>query len=144
MGSSFGQRFCGLRKCSKPPRTRPKATFCCEISNPRPRPRTALVLAGNISAQWILVFAMLLLVSRCVRAGDVSAAFDQANKLYEQGKYAEAATAYGKLAESGQMSAALYFNLGNAFLEQCDCLPRFSELQPKHVADDDHDQFLSW
>jgi tetratricopeptide (TPR) repeat protein len=44
-------------------------------------------------------------------------AFESANKLYEQGKFAEAAAAYQKLAESGQVSAALYFNLGNAFFK---------------------------
>ena len=46
-----------------------------------------------------------------------SAAFDSANKLYEEGKFAEAASAYDTLAKSGQYSAALYFNLGNAFFK---------------------------
>ena len=44
-------------------------------------------------------------------------AFESANKLYEEGKFAEAAAAYQKLAQSGQVSAALYFNLGNAFFK---------------------------
>jgi tetratricopeptide (TPR) repeat protein len=48
---------------------------------------------------------------------DASTAFDSANKLYEQGKFAEAASAYEKLARSGENSAALYFNLGNAFFK---------------------------
>jgi tetratricopeptide (TPR) repeat protein len=46
-----------------------------------------------------------------------AAAFDSANKLYEEGKFAEAASAYDTLAKSGQYSAALYFNLGNAFFK---------------------------
>ena len=46
-----------------------------------------------------------------------AAAFDSANKLYEEGKFAEAASAYETLAKSGQSSAALYFNLGNAFFK---------------------------
>jgi tetratricopeptide (TPR) repeat protein len=43
--------------------------------------------------------------------------FDQANRLYEQGKFAEAAAAYEKMLQSGQASAALYFNLGNALFK---------------------------
>lgn len=42
------------------------------------------------------------------------AGFEAANRLYEQGKFTDAAAAYQKLLESGQASAALYFNLGNA------------------------------
>jgi len=46
-----------------------------------------------------------------------AAAFDVANKLYEEGKFAEAAAAYETMAKGGQASAALYFNLGNAFFK---------------------------
>jgi tetratricopeptide (TPR) repeat protein len=46
-----------------------------------------------------------------------AAAFDSANKLYEEGKFAEAASAYETMTEAGQASAALYFNLGNAFFK---------------------------
>jgi len=47
-------------------------------------------------------------------AGDLTPAFDEASRLYEQGQYAEAATAYAKMVDGGKVSAALYFNLGNA------------------------------
>jgi tetratricopeptide (TPR) repeat protein len=40
--------------------------------------------------------------------------FEAANRLYEEGKYAEAVAAYEKLLASGQASEAVYFNLGNA------------------------------
>lgn len=50
-------------------------------------------------------------------ASDVVAQFDAANKLYEQGKFAEAATAYEAIRQSGAASPALYFNLGNAFFK---------------------------
>jgi tetratricopeptide (TPR) repeat protein len=63
---------------------------------------------------------LLLLFALCVghlQAEVSSDAFDAANKLYEQGKFAEAAAAYQKLVQSGQTSAALYFNLGNAFFK---------------------------
>lgn len=43
-----------------------------------------------------------------------SVAFDRANRLYEQGQYTNAVTAYERLLASGRVSAALYFNLGNA------------------------------
>ena len=43
--------------------------------------------------------------------------FEAANKLYEEGKFAEAALAYQKLVQTGETSAALYFNLGNALFK---------------------------
>ena len=49
-----------------------------------------------------------------VGAAEPAAAFDAANKLYEQGKPAEAAQAFERLAQAGQTSGPLYFNLGNA------------------------------
>lgn len=64
-----------------------------------------------------LSFAILLLASLSVIAADAPTAFDAANKLYEQGKFAEAAAAYETLAQSGTASAALYYNLGNAFFK---------------------------
>ncbi len=44
----------------------------------------------------------------------LAAGFEAANKLYEEGKYADAAASYERLLKGGQVSAALYFNLGNA------------------------------
>lgn len=43
--------------------------------------------------------------------------FNEANKLYEQGKFAEAAATYDKLVQSGRISVPLLFNLGNAYLK---------------------------
>lgn len=42
------------------------------------------------------------------------ATFAKANDLYNAGKYAEAVDTYESILETGQHSAALYFNLGNA------------------------------
>ena len=47
-------------------------------------------------------------------ADDTATAFDQANKWYEQARYAEAIAAYETLAASNAPDAALLFNLGNA------------------------------
>ncbi|HKX60809.1 MAG TPA: SH3 domain-containing protein [Verrucomicrobiae bacterium] len=43
--------------------------------------------------------------------------FDAANKLYEQGRYADAAGGYQKLIEAGAVSPTLFFNLGNAYFK---------------------------
>lgn len=43
--------------------------------------------------------------------------FEAANKLYDEGKFPDAATAYEKLIMSGKVSATIYFNLGNALFK---------------------------
>jgi tetratricopeptide (TPR) repeat protein len=50
-------------------------------------------------------------------ADPLASAFDAANKLYEQAKYIDAAAAYEKLLQKGQVSEALYFNWGNALFK---------------------------
>jgi uncharacterized protein YgiM (DUF1202 family) len=52
-----------------------------------------------------------------VTAGETSSEFDTANRLYEKGEYAGAVSAYQKLAGGGRASAALLFNLGNAYFK---------------------------
>jgi tetratricopeptide (TPR) repeat protein len=68
---------------------------------------------------WRLPFMvfLLLLALAPLEAADLSAGFEQANKLYEEGKFAAAADAYNKLLETGSASTALYFNRGNAFFK---------------------------
>ena len=73
------------------------------------------------------VFRMLVFSLTTLATGDVLAAprptidavarFEAANKLYEQGKFAEAAAAYEDMRQSGVASAALFFNLGNALFK---------------------------
>jgi tetratricopeptide (TPR) repeat protein len=50
-------------------------------------------------------------------ADDPIAAFNEANRLYEQGKFAEAAKAYESVRADGRVSPALLFNLGNAWFK---------------------------
>lgn len=64
----------------------------------------------------LILWLALLLVCPVLRADD-SAAFDAAARLYAQGKFREAAEAYGKLLQSGQLTAAVLFNQGNAWLQ---------------------------
>lgn len=47
-------------------------------------------------------------------AADMPAEFNAANKLYAEGKFADAAGAYETMIQSGALSPALYFNYGNA------------------------------
>ncbi|HSA09650.1 MAG TPA: tetratricopeptide repeat protein [Candidatus Paceibacterota bacterium] len=69
---------------------------------------------GRRVATAVVLFTILWLTPWCSRAALSTAAFELANKLYEEGKFAEAAAAYEKLGQSGQTAAALSFNLGNA------------------------------
>jgi tetratricopeptide (TPR) repeat protein len=62
-------------------------------------------------ALFILAVALWPLAAR---PEALSAGFEAANKLYEEGKYADAAAGYKQLLQGGQVSAALFFNLGNA------------------------------
>ena len=73
-----------------------------------------------MNARFLLMIAALAVWSGCFRsaAADVSADFTTANKMYAEGKFAEAAGAYEQIIQStsrdGTASAALYFNAGNA------------------------------
>jgi tetratricopeptide (TPR) repeat protein len=68
-------------------------------------------------ALFICSYLLVLLAALPLRATDLASGFDQANKLYEEGKYAAAADAYDKLSASGTASEALYFNRGNALFK---------------------------
>jgi tetratricopeptide (TPR) repeat protein len=63
---------------------------------------------------FFLVVVSLLFAWRGFAADGTAVGFEQANKLYEEGKYAEAEAAYSQLLASGEVSAALCYNQGNA------------------------------
>ena len=77
--------------------------------NPPPRPAASRLLH--------LVVLSASILAAPLRADNLQPAFDQANKLYEQAKYAEAAAAYQDLLRTEPASPALYFNLGNAWFK---------------------------
>jgi tetratricopeptide (TPR) repeat protein len=64
-----------------------------------------------------LIFLITLFSIMPLPAADTAPRFDQANKFYEQGKYADALSAYDKLLEAGNLTEALYFNRGNALFK---------------------------
>lgn len=57
---------------------------------------------------------LLMAFIHAALAAGAQADFDAANKLYEQGKFAEAAAAYDKVLTDGHRSAAVFYNLGTA------------------------------
>src|SRR5262245_21337339 len=69
----------------------------------------------NIFLRIILLVAILFALASY--AAVASTGFDSANRLYEQGKFSDAAAAYEQLIQSGTVSSAIYFNLGNAYFK---------------------------
>jgi len=67
----------------------------------------------------MLVVCLFISAPAFVHAGqaEAPAAFEEGNKLYEQGKYRDAIAAYQQLAQQAKASAAVFFNLGNAYLK---------------------------
>lgn len=63
------------------------------------------------------VLALLLFSVLPLHAADSASVFDAANKLYEQGKFQEAAAKYEELLRTGAATPAVYFNLGNAWFK---------------------------
>jgi tetratricopeptide (TPR) repeat protein len=62
----------------------------------------------------VLAVAAVWIFTGSAMAAGVSAEFNAANKLYAEGKFADAAGIYGKILQSGAVSPELYFNYGNA------------------------------
>lgn len=72
-----------------------------------------------IPFRWPIVLCFLALfvaplVSHLHAANASIASFDEANKLYEQGRFGAAADAYEMLLKEGHSAVSVYFNLGNA------------------------------
>jgi tetratricopeptide (TPR) repeat protein len=63
----------------------------------------------------LLLLCLLVLPATAADTEPAAAAFEQANRLYEQGHFTDAAAAYEQILSQGKVSAALYFNLGNAW-----------------------------
>lgn len=61
------------------------------------------------------IVMVLMLSAAALHAETAEQAFDQANQLYQQGKFTDAIEKYEAILQSGLVSAELYYNLGNAY-----------------------------
>jgi tetratricopeptide (TPR) repeat protein len=67
----------------------------------------------------VIVFAGLAWVTRVQAQSEAWAAvFAHANRLYEEGRYEEAAAKYEEIVASGLQNGRVYYNLGNAYFKQ--------------------------
>jgi tetratricopeptide (TPR) repeat protein len=66
----------------------------------------------------ILFFGAVVCLAAGLHAQTVEQRYQQGNALYQQGKYAEAATAYESILQSGYTGGEICFNLGNAYYKQ--------------------------
>jgi tetratricopeptide (TPR) repeat protein len=92
-----------------------------------PKVKTALAIlqkipghdeeAGKKILQSVGVILCLLAGAAGARAETVTDTFLQANKLYEQGNYSQAAASYEGLLRTAHVSPAIYFNAGNAWFK---------------------------
>ena len=64
-----------------------------------------------------LIFALLMAGLVHAHGADPAVVFDAANRLYEQGRFQEAAGKYEELLRSGAIGPIVYFNLGNAWFK---------------------------
>jgi tetratricopeptide (TPR) repeat protein len=97
-----------------------------ELASLIPRVKTALAVlrkigdtgadAGRKLAPTVAVW-LLLATAGAARAQTVSDSFLQGNKLYEEGKYSQAAAIYDGLLRAGHVSPEIYFNAGNAWFK---------------------------
>ena len=66
-----------------------------------------------------VLFGIVALVTiLCAGAAETPSHFDQANRLYEQGKFSEAASLYESMLKAGTRSPEIFFNLGNAYFRE--------------------------
>jgi tetratricopeptide (TPR) repeat protein len=79
--------------------------------------RGATELAPPKSRLTLPATLALLFLTFCLHAASPIVLFDQGNRLYEQGRFTDAAAAYQQLVASGQTSATVYYNLGNAWFK---------------------------
>ena len=66
----------------------------------------------------ILLVIILFFSLSAIKADDNLILLEEANKVYNEGSFGEAAELYEKVIENGYHSANLYYNLGNAHFKQ--------------------------
>ncbi len=86
------------------------------IFSDRPNLRLFFISSKTLIICLAILLNLLFSSVRLIAAG-VDEEFEQANRLYEQGRYTESAQVYEKIIKSGRASAAIYFNWGNALFK---------------------------
>lgn len=69
---------------------------------------------GNVLRTWVAILSLVCATVRSVHA-DPNPNFIRANQDYDEGRFQEAVDGYQSLVQSGQWSANLFYNLGNAW-----------------------------
>ena len=87
------------------------ATEACCFTSCHPRKISS---NRKLFPRLVLAMATAWIFTGSAMAADTSTEFNAANKLYAEGKFADAADTYKKILQSGAVSPALYFNYGNA------------------------------
>jgi tetratricopeptide (TPR) repeat protein len=74
-----------------------------------------VIVSLNFPASWIRKSILILALVCSLSAGQAAnpPEFERANQLYDQGKFAEAKQIYESIARAGNLSANLFYNLGN-------------------------------
>src|SRR5437773_4862622 len=80
------------------------------------RTSRSVLECGSPLPLWLACAGIVLccFLASAALPANFASAFDIANRLYEEGKFTEAADAYAKLIQQGAISPTVYFNLGNA------------------------------
>ncbi|HON08164.1 MAG TPA: tetratricopeptide repeat protein [Verrucomicrobiota bacterium] len=77
-----------------------------------------LVKVALLKSKLLSTIILLVILSAFrLNAATVAEQFEQANKLYEMGRYDESASVYEGIINSGHQSVAIYFNWGNALFK---------------------------
>ena len=82
------------------------------------RHRRALVtgISSQVPVAWAVI-AVLLFVGTAGSAGTVAQVYNEANALYRQGEFREAASRYEEVVSQGVRNGNVFFNLGNAWFK---------------------------
>ncbi|MBI2949912.1 MAG: hypothetical protein HYY23_19950 [Verrucomicrobia bacterium] len=107
--------------CNGPNGSQAAVKFFKAILNPLSSIHLGCGFAALRSLRLVIVFVWWALIGfwlcAFAHASEAPRSFEQANKLYEESKFREAAKAYRALVQQGRASPALFFNLGNALFK---------------------------
>jgi tetratricopeptide (TPR) repeat protein len=81
----------------------------------------------------LIIIILGLLISTLAHADSNKAILEMANQQYNNGDYAGAIANYEKVIETGYESAALYYNLGNAYYKTGELAPAILFYEKAHL-----------